>query len=109
MEWRGGDEGLRLRWEEERKGAIGEKGAASRPLPLSPVPQLRQLDKRSVRRREIADKSVFRSVNKFLPPLPPVNERGKVFHLLRFSYIIAEGKYLFNILIIELSYRDFLN
>ena len=31
-EWNGGDEGLRLRWEAERKGAIGEKGAASRPL-----------------------------------------------------------------------------
>ena len=31
-EWNGGDEGLRLRWEEERKGANGEKGAASRPL-----------------------------------------------------------------------------
>ena len=60
------------------------------PAPsLSPVPQLRQLDKRSVRRREIADKSVFRSVNKFLLPLPPVNERGKVFHLLRFSYKIS--------------------
>ena len=33
----------------------------------------------------------------------------KVFHLLRFSYIIVEGKYLFTILIIELSYHNFLN
>ena len=76
-EWNGGDEGLRLRWEAERKGAIGEKGAVSLS-PRFPPPSLRQLDKRSVRRREIADKSVFRSVNKFLlPPIPLSNNEAE--------------------------------
>ena len=35
-EWNGGDEGLRLRWEKERKGAIGEKGGSSPSPPSLP-------------------------------------------------------------------------